>query len=240
MPNVIVLGGGLVGAVIAADLAADPRLRVTVADRRREALERAQRRAPGVATVEADLVDPAAIRRLAAEHDVVVGALASAIGFAALRTVIESGRPCCDICFMPEDALELDELARDRGVTAVVDCGVAPGMSNLLAGHAARVLDRCERIDIFVGGLPVARTEPFQYKAGFSPHDVIEEYTRPARLVEHGRVVTRPALTEPEPVEFDGIGTLEAFNTDGLRSLIHTLDVPDMREKTLRYPATAP
>ena len=68
------------------------------------------------------------------------------------------------------------------------------------------------------------------------PHDVIEEYTRTARLVECGRVVSREALSEPELLEFAGLGTLEAFNTDGLRTLIETLDVPSMREKTMRYP----
>jgi saccharopine dehydrogenase-like NADP-dependent oxidoreductase len=85
--------------------------------------------------------------------------------------------------------------------------------------------------------LPVTRTLPWQYKAPFSPIDVLEEYTRPARLVENGVVVTRPALSEPELVDLHPVGTLEAFNTDGLRSLLVTLrDVPNMVEKTLRYP----
>jgi lysine 6-dehydrogenase len=87
-----------------------------------------------------------------------------------------------------------------------------------------------------VGGLPVVRHWPFEYKAGFAPSDVIEEYTRPARLVEHGRVVVREALSEPELIELPHVGTVEAFNTDGLRSLIHTLKAPYMRERTLRWP----
>lgn len=88
-----------------------------------------------------------------------------------------------------------------------------------------------------VGGLPVIRTLPFEYKAPFSPCDVIEEYTRPARFREKGVLVTRPALSDPELVSFDQVGTLEAFNSDGLRSLLVTLpDIPDMNEKTLRYP----
>src|SRR5207247_9524925 len=73
-------------------------------------------------------------------------------------------------------------------------------------------------------------------KAGFAPHDVIEEYTRPSRIVEHGRIVVREALSEPELMEFPELGTLEAFNTDGLRSVATTLAVPFMKEKTLRYP----
>jgi saccharopine dehydrogenase-like NADP-dependent oxidoreductase len=150
--------------------------------------------------------------------------------------VLEAGRSCVDISFMPENALELDGLARERGACAVVDCGIAPGVSNLMAGFAVAQLERCERLEIYVGGLPVERHWPFEYKAGFAPYDVIEEYTRPARLVEHGRVVVREALSEPELMDFPGVGTLEAFLTDGLRSLVETLDVPFMKEKTLRYP----
>jgi saccharopine dehydrogenase-like NADP-dependent oxidoreductase len=109
-------------------------------------------------------------------------------------------------------------------------------MSNLLAGVAAATLDPCERLDIMVGGLPVERRLPFQYKATDAPADVIEEYTRPSRLVEHGRVVVREALSEPELVDLPHVGTVEAFNTDGLRSLVRTLRVPSMRERTLRWP----
>jgi saccharopine dehydrogenase-like NADP-dependent oxidoreductase len=88
-----------------------------------------------------------------------------------------------------------------------------------------------------VGGLPVVRTWPYEYKAGFSPIDVIEEYTRPARYVKDGHTVTLPALSEPELLDFPGLGTLESFNTDGLRSLIKSFpQVPHMKEKTLRYP----
>ena len=87
-----------------------------------------------------------------------------------------------------------------------------------------------------MGGLPVERRWPYEYKAGFAPHDVIEEYTRPSRIVRHGQVVQAEALSDPELLDFPNVGTLEAFNTDGLRSLIDTLDVPDMCEKTMRYP----
>jgi saccharopine dehydrogenase-like NADP-dependent oxidoreductase len=90
-----------------------------------------------------------------------------------------------------------------------------------------------------VGGLPVVRTLPYEYKAPFSPIDVIAEYTRPARIMENGKLVVRPALSEVELVEFESIGTLEAFNTDGLRTLLKTMPAPNMKEKTLRYPGHA-
>lgn len=235
MTSVLVLGGGMVGSVMAADLAAEPRFQVTVADARPEALERLRPRFPA-RTVAADLSDAGAVRRLAGEHELVLGALPSVLGLQTLRAVLEAGRDYVDISFMPEDPLELAPLAERQGVTAVVDCGVAPGLSNMLCGRAAAELSPCERLAIYVGGLPAERRWPWQYKAGFAPADVLEEYIRPARQVESGRVVVKEALSEPELLDFPGVGTLEAFNTDGLRTLLTTLQVPEMTEKTLRYP----
>jgi len=240
MPNILVLGAGMVGRVIAADLAMDAAHRVTIADVREgnlaSAVEHAKLQGRTVAAHRADLSDPAAVSRLASLFDMVVGALSSRIGFAALGAVIDAGKNYCDISFMGEDFAAFNARAKEKGVTCVVDCGVAPGMSHILSAHLARLLEPCETIEIYVGGLPRERRWPFEYKAAFAPSDVIEEYTRPARLVEHGKVVTREALSEPELLDFGGVGTLEAFNTDGLRSLTTSLSVPFMKEKTLRYP----
>jgi lysine 6-dehydrogenase len=236
--KVVVLGAGMVGAAIARDLADDGDLRVDVADVHSEPLERVAARAK-VGTVRADLTNADAVRRLVGASDLVVAALPSVMGWETLRTVIQAGRDVVDISFMPENALDLDALARERGVTAVVDCGVAPGLSNMMCGAAAAGLDPLESVEIYVGGLPVARHWPFDYKAGFAPWDVLEEYTRPARVVEHGRVVIKEPLSEPELLDFPGVGTLEAFNTDGLRSLASTLPAPFMKEKTLRWPGHA-
>ncbi len=233
--KVAVLGGGLVGGVIARDLAREGEFEVTVADLSEATLARLGG-VPGITPVCADLADAAALRRVVAGHDLVVGAVPGHMGFAALREVIGSGKPVVDISFFPEDALALDALARERGVCAVVDCGVAPGCSNLILGRMESELEPVERFACYVGGLPVERTWPWEYKAPFSPADVIEEYTRPARYVANGALVTMPALSEPELVEFPGVGTLEAFNTDGLRSLIATVKAPFMVEKTMRYP----
>jgi saccharopine dehydrogenase-like NADP-dependent oxidoreductase len=219
------------------DLSQDRDLSVSIADINEHNLRAAATRCCGrVATVRADLSDTRELARLASGFEVVVGALSSHLGFGALGAVIDAGRPYCDISFMAEDFAGLNKRAKDAGVTAVVDCGVAPGMSHLLSAYAAARLDSCESIEIYVGGLPRERRWPFEYKAAFAPADVIEEYTRPARLVEHGKIVTHPALSEPEFLDFDGVGTLEAFNTDGLRSLTTSLSVPFMKEKTLRYP----
>ncbi len=239
MTNAIVLGSGIVGAVIAADLAAED-WNVTVVDRDPAGLARAERLAGGrVRTEQRDLASADAVREVVAPHDVVLGALPGFLGHLALRAVMEAGKDCCDISFMPEDARDLDALARERGVTAVVDMGVAPGLSNLLCGHAVARLDVCERLEIVVGGLPARPEPPFEYKAAFSPIDVIEEYVRPARYVDGGEVRSAPALSDVETVELSGVPPLESFLTDGLRSIADTLDVPAMKEKTLRYPGHA-
>lgn len=237
MANITILGAGMVGSVMAADLAADPSFRVTVADIRETSLERVKQLCKGaIATQVCDLSDSKEITKAIAQADIVLGALSSHLGFNALRTVIEAKKNYCDISFMVEDAIDLNELAVSHGVTAVVDCGVAPGMSNLLCGLGALLLNPCEELEIYVGGLPVERRWPFEYKAGFAPADVLEEYVRPSRIVEHGKIVVRPALSEPELLDLPGVGTVEAFNTDGLRSIATTLSVPFMKEKTLRYP----
>lgn len=234
MKKAIILGGGMIGSAMAQDLKRSGALDATLADVRQDTVERLK--AQGIAAVKADVGSPAAVKELVAGYDLVLGALPSVLGLQTLQAVIEAGKDYVDISFMPEDALVHDALARQKGVTAVVDCGVSPGTSNLMIGHGARVLDKVERAEILVGGLPKERRWPFEYKAGFAPHDVIEEYVRPARIVEHGRMVVKEALSEPELIDFPGVGTLEAFNTDGLRSLVHTVEAPFMREKTLRYP----
>ena len=245
MADVVVLGAGLVGAVIAADLAGDADLSVTVADRDPAALERAAARVrqlhPGrtVRSEVCDLSDRAVITALATNADVVCGALPSRFGLQALDAIIETGTPYSDITFMPEDAIDLDAKAVASNAKAIVDCGVAPGMSNFFAGVGVARLDRTDSINILVGGLPRERSAPFEYKAGFAPSDVIEEYLRPARQVEDGKLVVYEALSGIEEITIPGVGTMEYFHTDGLRSLAETLDVPNMTEKTMRWPGHA-
>jgi lysine 6-dehydrogenase len=233
--KIVVLGSGLVGGPMAVDLAKEKGLDVTVADRSAEALARLPDDL-GIVKLPRDLSDPEAVRKLAAGADLVLSAVPGHMGYHTLQAVIEAGKNVVDIAFFPEEPFSLDELARSKGVTALVDCGVAPGMSNLLSAHGAARLDETESILILVGGLPVVREWPWEYKAVFSPCDVIEEYVRPARYVENGVLVTRPALSDPELIDFPGVGTLEVFNTDGLRTMATTLKAPNMKEKTMRYP----
>ncbi len=232
--NALVLGAGMVGRVMAEDLAADADYSVSIADINSNALN-AFAGSP-ITTVEIDLSDSVRVQELVSQYDIILGALSSSVGYKTLDNMVEAGVNYCDISFMPEDGTQLSRIAEKRGVTAVIDCGVAPGLSHMLAAYGASQLNVVERIEIYVGGLPVERNWPFEYKAGFAPSDVIEEYTRPSRTISNGNIITKKALSEPELLTFPGVGSLEAFNTDGLRSLLHTIDAPEIVEKTLRYP----
>ena len=229
--KVAVLGVGRVGAAIAIDLART--YQVAALDPNAQSLKPLQ--GYGVEPHIGSAADGAVLKSFIENSDLVINAVPGKIGFGVLERVIANGKNVVDISFYPEDPFLLHALASKRDVTAVVDCGVAPGLSNMFLGyHHARM--QVENFSCYVGGLPRTRTWPYQYKAPFSPSDVIEEYVRPARLVEGGAVVVKPALSEIERIDCGGIATLEAFNTDGLRTLLTTMKVPDMKEKTLRYP----
>jgi saccharopine dehydrogenase-like NADP-dependent oxidoreductase len=233
MKHITVLGAGMVGRAMALDLASSYTVTaVDVSEKNLEQLPSSIQKRKG------DLNDAAFLRKAIDEADIVLGAVPGFMGFEVCRKVISCGKNLVDISFFPENAFELDQLAREKNCIAIVDCGVAPGMGNILLGyHAERM--QVENFLCLVGGLPFTRKKPHQYKAPFSPVDVLEEYTRPARYVVNGKVVTMPALSEVEEIHFDEVGTLEAFNSDGLRSLLYTMKIPNMKEKTLRWPGHA-
>lgn len=232
--KIAVLGAGMVGRAIAWDLARA--YAVTVFDLNGMNLEAVKQRNPDIQVVAADLSQFTEYKDWLIPFDLVVTAVPGFMGYKTLEAVIRSGKDVVDISFFPEDALELDQLAIEKNVTVITDCGVAPGLSNLTIGYYNSLM-KIDAFEIYVGGLPKERKPPFQYKAPFSPVDVIQEYIRPVRLVEKGSVVTKPALSDREIIHFSPVGDLEAFNTDGLRSLVNTMkQIPEMKEKTLRYP----
>jgi len=234
MSNVIVLGGGMVGSAMAIDMA--KLHHVTLADISKPVLDRVKRKHSELTTRQLDVCNKSDLQTLVRQFDLVICAVPGFLGFNTLKTIIEAEVNVVDISFFPENAFDLDTLAKEKKVTAIVDCGVAPGMGNLILGHYNEKM-KLSDFECLVGGLPKEKKWPFCYKAPFSPIDVIEEYTRPARYVEHGELVVREPLTDCEYVSFDRVGTLEAFNTDGLRSIIYTMPhIPNMKEKTLRYP----
>jgi lysine 6-dehydrogenase len=233
MSQILVLGAGMVGSAMVLDLA--NRHQVLATDFNAQALQQFEGKA-NIQTQQLNCTNHTALKEAASKVDLVVCAVPGSLGFATLRCLIETGAKVADISFFPEESLDLDDLAKETGAIVITDFGVAPGLDNLILGHHDAQM-QVKAFECLVGGLPLQRDMPFQYKAPFSPADVVEEYMRPARLVENGREVVKPALSEPEFVNFENVGTLEAFNTDGLRSLIRTCPhIPDMCERTLRYP----
>jgi len=233
MAKIIILGAGMVGSAMARDLSF--KHEVTSADINEAALK-VLNSEHGVKIQKLDISDKVALKVAISNFDLVVCAVPGFMGFETLKAIIEAGKNVADISFFSENCLELDALAKENGVTAIVDIGVAPGVGNLILGYYNEKM-KIDTFECLVGGLPKIKKWPFSYKAPFSPIDVIEEYTRPARYVENGNEIIREALTDSEFIEFDQVGTLESFNTDGLRSIIHTMPhIPNMKEKTLRYP----
>lgn len=234
MKNIIVLGAGMVGSAMAIDLSNNHN--VTVTDYNENTLNKIQQKHSVIQTILLDVTNLELLSNTIKPFDLVVCAVPGFLGYKTLETIIKSEKNVIDISFFPENSLELDALAKQHNVTAIVDCGVAPGMDNLILGRYNEELKLTD-FECLVGGLPKIKKWPFYYKAPFSPIDVIEEYTRPARYVENSHVIVREALTDIETVEFENVGTLESFNSDGLRSIIYTMPhIPNMKEKTLRFP----
>ncbi|MBK7735570.1 MAG: saccharopine dehydrogenase NADP-binding domain-containing protein [Chitinophagaceae bacterium] len=231
--KIAVLGAGMVGRTIAADLSAN--FDTTSFDISQSNLLLLEK-FPKVKTTISDLSNFDGYTSLLDGFDMAVCAVPGFMGYQALKAIINAGKNVVDISFFSQDALTLDTLAKQKNVTAIVDCGVAPGMSNWVLGHYNTQM-KIQEFECMVGGLPMQRIKPWEYKAPFSPVDVIEEYIRPARYVVNGEIITRPALSDAELIDFPVVGTLESFNTDGLRSILFTMKhIPNMKEKTLRYP----
>ena len=234
MKNIIVLGAGMVGSTIAIDLS--KKHHITLTDYNQEALIKAEQKCNKLTIQLLDVTDKNTLQETIKKFDLVVCAVPGFLGFETLKSIIEAEMNVIDISFFSENSLELDALAKEKNITAIVDCGVAPGMDNVILGHYNEKMKLTD-FECLVGGLPKVKKWPFCYKAPFSPIDVIEEYTRPARYIENGKMITREALTDCEFVEFDNVGTLESFNSDGLRSIMFTMPhIKNMKEKTLRYP----
>lgn len=224
----------MVGSTMAIDMAKNHS--VTLTDFSKNALDKAIKKCEKLTPIVLDVTDKAALQNTINPFDLVICAVPGFLGFETLKSIIEAGKNVVDISFFPENSLDLFELAKQKKVTAIVDCGVAPGMGNIILGYYNEKLNITD-FECLVGGLPKIKKWPFNYKAPFSPVDVIEEYTRPARYVENGNIVVKDALSDVEFVDFKGVGTLESFNSDGLRSIIYTMaHIPNMKEKTLRYP----
>lgn len=234
MSKIVVLGCGAVGRHMAIDLCKDPSYEVISVDVNREALEKLASEYPVQIRVE-DLSTAEGVTRAIEDADIVIGSVPYSIGYSMLETVIRAGKNIVDISYFMEDPFGLDDLAKANGVTVVVDCGVVPGMGNIILGDHARKM-KVKRYECYVGGVPKSRSAPLGYKSPFPVLEVLEEYAENGTMLENGKVVVRPMLDETMMIDLDKVGTMACLNSDGLRTLIHTMDIPDMFEKTLRYP----
>ena len=238
MKTVIILGAGRVGAVIARDLNDNPNIQVTVADRRSELLDHIASQMQ-CETICDDFSKPDTVKKVVDDFDLAIGALPGPMGLNFIKGAIAAKKPCVDISFTKQDPEILDDDAKASGIPVLYDFGIAPGMSNLLAAASINEIESAKQLRILVGGLPTIRRPPWEYAAPFSPIDVMEEYTRPARIRINNQNVERKPLSGVEEIKFPEVGTLEAFYTDGLRSLLRNCKCPAMEEKTLRYPGHA-
>ena len=171
------------------------------------------------------------------DAEIVINCVPGFMGFETSKKILEK-KTCVDISFMPEDCNELNTTSEKAKTALYPDAGVAPGLSNIIVGNLI-TKQKVDEIKIMVGGLPIEKNPPWNYKAPFSPIDVIEEYTRPARIKKNGTIETVEPLTGLINFEFENVGKLEAFLTDGLRTLLTTeltKDISTLLEYTIRYP----
>ena len=241
--KVLVIGCGHIGSVSAEDFAESmSSVEVAVADkngaRAKEVAEKIG--INNVSWIQLDVLNHSELVNTLGSFDLIMGFLPGSLGYRLVEACIDAGKNLVDVSYMPEDPLRLNDRAAEAGVTVIPDCGLAPGISNVLVGHALEKLDKIYDIHIMVGGLPEKPTPPLDYVITWSPENLIDEYSRKTRIVKNGKTVEVEALSGLEEVEFPNVGMLEAFYTDGLRTLLHTVkNVDNMWEKTLRYPGHA-
>jgi saccharopine dehydrogenase-like NADP-dependent oxidoreductase len=235
--KILVLGGGAQGRVIAADLARSlPEATIRVADIREPKLQAL----PNLRWFPADLSSVEHIEKAIFGFDLIVGALPARLGIKAMQAALLSCTPMVDVSFCEEDPAVFDAQAKDSGVTIIPDCGLAPGLSNLILGRAIAERGTPEEVMIYAGGVSQDRDQPYGYLVTWALGDLLEAYSRPTRIIRGGAPTTVPVFSGLERLQVDGVGELEAFYTDGLRSLLHTFpDIPEMGEKTLRWPGHA-
>ncbi|MHA1617380.1 MAG: saccharopine dehydrogenase C-terminal domain-containing protein [Candidatus Njordarchaeales archaeon] len=235
----LVLGCGNIGSVIARDLIkSSPSYRVTIVDLSEEKVKRVARdiRDERLDYMIGDATNPDTLKDFSRGIDVIINALPGSIGYKVMKNAISIGVNLVDVSYMPENPLSLDQVAKERNITIIPDAGFAPGISNILIGYASLLFDKLSLVRIYVGGLPQEKIPPLNYCLTWSAEDLIEEYTRPARIIKNGKIVEVEALSGLEKISMGEVGELEAFYTDGLRTLLYTIKAENMEEKTLRYP----
>ncbi|RJU82493.1 MAG: hypothetical protein DWC09_01925 [Candidatus Poseidoniales archaeon] len=167
---------------------------------------------------------------------VVINMLPGRVGDKVRPQLLTAGHNVVDLAFTAEDPHVHEQLAVENNAVLLWDVGIAPGMSNMLAKKGFEELGHLDTLTIKVGGNPTTPDSRWSYMAPFSPSDVIEEYTRPVRIKSNNDYFEVPAITDRHIIQVDGYGEMEAFLTDGLRSVLTTISASNMKEYTVRWP----
>ena len=237
-----VFGSGLMGSTIARDLVKSKDVeRVVVFDANRKQLKALSRLEPSakLSVRLHDVRHRSKTVKILRQFDVGVGALPHGLSDHTIESAIQAGVSFVDLIFgwrFEEHAV--NHAARRKGITIIPACGLAPGLTNILAKTAADRMDRVDEVHIKVGGIPEHPKPPLNYRVVFSFNAVLEEYSRKAKIIRNGRMAVVDSLSGLEWVDFPPpIGRCECFYTDGLSTLIRTLrHVREMDEKTIRWP----
>lgn len=238
--EILVLGCGNMGSVVAGDLSESlPSAEIVLADlnesRARDVVSKIGRR--NISWVKIDVSDPDALVSTLRKFDLAVGALPGETGYRMCKASIAANVDLVDVSYMPEDVMTLDKDVSKANISILPDCGMSPGLGNILIGHATSLLDQVESVHLLNGGLPEKNVPPLGYVITWSVKDLLDMYSRKVSIVKENRTIQVEAMSGLEEIDFPGVGKLEAFYTDGLRTLLYTMkDVKDMWEKSLRYP----
>src|SRR5437773_3210860 len=247
--KMLVLGAGLQGSACAFDLLQHKDVtEVRLADIRIDHVEPflAPYSGKNLIPTRLDVRDHNAVLGLMGEADAVMCALPYYFNYDMAVCAVDAGVHFCDLGGNTEIVSQqktLNDRAREEGVSVIPDCGLAPGMVNILAEHGIRQMDRVESVKIFVGGLPQNPEPPLNYQIVYSLEGVLDYYTTLSWVLRKGKRTQMKALSEIEPVYFGGsLGELEGFHTaGGLSTMAFRYEgkIPTMEYKTLRYPGHA-
>ncbi|MDH5624372.1 MAG: saccharopine dehydrogenase NADP-binding domain-containing protein [Candidatus Bathyarchaeota archaeon] len=235
------IGCGYIGSVLAEEIVHSLDFeKLIICDSTKEKVEEtAKKLGEKIFPLQLDISNYSNLLEIIDDVDLVIGLSPGKLGFNVMRACIEKKKNLVDLSFMAEDPFLFQEQAIKEGITIIPDCGVAPGLSSILIGKSTSELDEVEDALTYVGGLPQKAIPPLNYKITWCVEDLFEEYTRKAKIVRNGKTVEVDALEGLEEIEFEGLGKFEAFFTDGVRTLHHTIRANNMWEKTLRYPGHA-
>ncbi len=245
--SMLVLGGGLQGSACAYDLLRYTDYPVTLADARTDRLAEFLKPFLGerLEFVAVDATDQKPMLDLLSRHKAAMSALPYYLNADLASWAVEAGVHFADLGGNTEIVRrqkELDGAAKEKNISIMPDCGLAPGMVNILAFEGIRRIDKVESVKLYVGGLPQDPEPPLNYQIVYSLEGVLDYYTTPSFVLRNGKVSEVEALSELELMEFAGLGELEAFHTaGGVSTMPWSFEgsVPVMEYKTLRYPGHA-